>query len=852
MMSELCGTSIPELDSEVPPGNTDKLPTLPNLEGTIETASTIVQDLRAFYHGKVGADPVESSLNSSVPALLAKYITTDTSQQDYPLVLYPATLNQQKHLFQSFAEFFAEHMHGASHRNINDSPLTIHIQRFKWHIHNLISGEAAIHDLSVTLRRAADGLYAELDKESQVHLREDMDRISIHLFNAGLTGLKILDYHRHTAIHLFLYTLRNQRQAKHAQFQQQVNTICSQLNALIPDAQPPNIVNQSGKTNDIATTGLPADPSKLTPATPPNCNTDTAPTRVQRISEIVALLTAFSQQSAPLLATIITDQNLEAPLSDPQIMWRESTAPCTDAIAIFDSIVADFAKLFQAVRNGQLEIAGHGSDAIAHPINLDFTDFTATELDLLPTLLVVTSGDSVVNNSITSFNRLYSSGKPIHLLCDVQPGFNPGTDDNAATTMVAKLARCRTELAYLGISYRQVAVVQSSLARPQHLLDGFLAATSRPGPALYVINTFSAPITTQSQLPSWVVATAAIESRAHPLCLVTPKAARNWIVRDNFYANTQAEKIWPIYTFSYRQTDDSIKTLNLAFTFADFAVLLPQLQGHFRVVPAGLDIPELQPIDAYLAVDAATASQFIPYVWLVQANHVLAKAVVSRELVWACRDRADYWRTLQDLAGIPSATVQQGINELRGQLKDQSTHEFKIREAKYAESLAEVRKDAVSEVMQRLASGLLQLDIMNQLPGAGGTFAALPDRATRPHDTSIPAQNATEPQAPTPATEQEATASSEAADEQEEAFAEEAWVDSPECTECEECSDINPTLFVYNDAKQALIGDINSGTYAQLVEAAEKCPAKCIHPGHPLNADEPDLEALIKRAEPFL
>lgn len=47
------------------------------------------------------------------------------------------------------------------------------------------------------------------------------------------------------------------------------------------------------------------------------------------------------------------------------------------------------------------------------------------------------------------------------------------------------------------------------------------------------------------------------------------------------------------------------------------------------------------------------------------------------------------------------------------------------------------------------------------------------------------------------------------------------------------------------------MGDPSNGTYAQLVAAAELCPAKCIHPGMPLNPDEPGLDALIQRAAPF-
>ncbi|MCU7893162.1 MAG: hypothetical protein KZQ78_16870 [Candidatus Thiodiazotropha sp. (ex Ustalcina ferruginea)] len=62
---------------------------------------------------------------------------------------------------------------------------------------------------------------------------------------------------------------------------------------------------------------------------------------------------------------------------------------------------------------------------------------------------------------------------------------------------------------------------------------------------------------------------------------------------------------------------------------------------------------------------------------------------------------------------------------------------------------------------------------------------------------------------------------------------------------------INPQLFIYNEEKQAMLGELGSATFAHLVQAAEICPAKCIHPGKPSNPDEPDLDLLIDRAAPF-
>jgi ferredoxin len=80
----------------------------------------------------------------------------------------------------------------------------------------------------------------------------------------------------------------------------------------------------------------------------------------------------------------------------------------------------------------------------------------------------------------------------------------------------------------------------------------------------------------------------------------------------------------------------------------------------------------------------------------------------------------------------------------------------------------------------------------------------------------------------------------------------EAYIDTPRCTTCNECTNLNNRMFAYDSNKQAYIADINAGTYRQLVEAAESCQVAIIHPGKPRNPDEPDIAELLKRAEPFL
>jgi len=80
---------------------------------------------------------------------------------------------------------------------------------------------------------------------------------------------------------------------------------------------------------------------------------------------------------------------------------------------------------------------------------------------------------------------------------------------------------------------------------------------------------------------------------------------------------------------------------------------------------------------------------------------------------------------------------------------------------------------------------------------------------------------------------------------------EQVWVDTPECTGCDECININPKVFAYNDMKKVIILNPKAGAYVDLVKAAEKCTAGVIHPGTPWNMSEANLDKLKQRAAKF-
>jgi pyruvate-ferredoxin/flavodoxin oxidoreductase len=77
------------------------------------------------------------------------------------------------------------------------------------------------------------------------------------------------------------------------------------------------------------------------------------------------------------------------------------------------------------------------------------------------------------------------------------------------------------------------------------------------------------------------------------------------------------------------------------------------------------------------------------------------------------------------------------------------------------------------------------------------------------------------------------------------------YIDTPECTACDECTKLAPKTFQYNADKKAIVVNPQGNKYADLVKAAEKCTAGCLHPGTPWNMSEPGIDKLMARAAKY-
>jgi hypothetical protein len=345
------------------------------------------------------------------------------------------------------------------------------------------------------------------------------------------------------------------------------------------------------------------------------------------------------------------------------------------------------------------------------------------------------------------------------------------------------------QIANMAIGLNEVYVLQSSSSNLYRFRERMLRGLTYRGPALFSV--FSGTSGIASGLPPYLMSAAAMESRAFPAFTYDPSAGPNWASRFYLEANSQVDLDWPIQGFIYEDEQHQRVSEDLAFTLVDFVASDHRYARHLARVPRDKWNGSMIPVDESLTRERKGLPDKVPSLLMIDGNNVLQKVIVDERLIREARRCREMWHSLQELGGVHNS---------------------------HAEKLLAREKKAWEERMQQEAEA----------------HAAVAPAAAAPSASAVPAV------ASAPATQEP------------ERSPDEAYIETPRCSTCNECTQINNKMFAYDRNKQAYIADINAGTYAQLVEAAESCQVSVIHPGKPRNPNEPGLEELLKRAELYV
>ncbi len=472
---------------------------------------------------------------------------------------------------------------------------------------------------------------------------------------------------------------------------------------------------------------------------------------------------------------------------------------CTRALEAFQERLPEIVELIKAMSIAKLEIENRYKDTAHDPFFKRFDEgfLGADDLKMFPSYLVCLGEGLDDRTEKATLAEVLSSGLPIKVLVQ--------NDDILEDLPIASgqlsFGIKGSQLATMALGLNNAYVLQSGASSLYRLSESILRGLANDGPALFNLYSGLAGASPGSSknvadVPPYLRAAAAVESRAFPVFEYDPAAGPDWASRFSIGGNPQAEAVWPVHRFDYEDEDLQNISEDIAFTFVDFVASDERYARHFARVPRQKWHEGMIPVGEFLELGTEATDGRVPYVLMVDADNVLQRVIVQDKLIQAARRCRAMWQSLQELGGINNSHARRLLERER-----------EIWEQEKGRELEEPRGRTEQEA-----------------------------RVPRPKEDTEPEEEAAE---------------REVGETVEVVAPDEPYIETPRCTTCDECIEINNKIFAYDDNKQAYIADLDAGTYRQLVEAAESCQVCIIHPGKPRNPNEPNLDELIARAQPF-
>ena len=481
------------------------------------------------------------------------------------------------------------------------------------------------------------------------------------------------------------------------------------------------------------------------------------------------------------------------------------------ALGLFEGHMRKMGEGFKAVRMAKLELEGKYSESEHRELFTYFgwKDFSDEEWLLCPPVVAIGGDGAMYDIGFQNLSRALASGHPVKILVlDTQVYSNTG--GQACTSgfigQVADMSpygktwkgktEIRKEMGLIGMAHRTSFVLQGAFSHMTHLLEGYIDGLNSRRPALFNLYANCQPEHGIGDDMSDHQSRMAVESRAYPLFRYDPDAGTSFEDSCSIEGNPCIEDDWITWTLKYQDEKGNEAQMDVPFTFADFAMTEGRFRKHFRKAPPETWNDDMVPLHELIDLDLEDREGKYPFIWGVDGKNRLMRVLVAEELVRSCEERREFWTQLKGLCGE--------LNQV---------------------DVEQVRNQAKAEMAQKLTSSLLAM-------ATGSNVGALADLAGAVGGADSARANG-------------GNGAAAAGD------FEPVWIETPECTACDECTDLNPKIFAYNDQKQAIVVDPKGGPFKDIVKSAEKCTAGCIHPGTPFNPNEKDLEKLVKRAEKY-
>jgi ferredoxin len=770
---------------------------------------------------RTGEKPAGDTPKELVPLLLAPFVSGKDFVTDYPYFL-PEDADVPHDSFSNLLKNQFSKTFSKGEANI----LFKRLPKLENAVRKFVSDAGSFCPLSSAL----DFAFGELSKikingDDKTTFFNDMEKFKSSLPKRGM----LIEFSPAAPVRMLAHLLKHQHRQKRKIFISKIHRLSSALQDLADS----NENKKSGeRTLDFA--GSLIEFKKLDTLMPESASVAMPAKRRERIRNCIKQLNT-AEQLLQTNGVIFIGKALSENSSfrwkeyfdDMEIKTPDRGKCCLTVFDGFRKHIEPFVRLMSAVRIAEIELKGRFDEDIHSDYFSKFNwhYFTDEEITLCPPVLLIEETENLLGEELSHFSSLIAWNKPVKIIALQKPfPFGISKNGNDADDPVP----VEQELIAIAISHRNTFTHQSSAHHPSHLVKGLEAGLNSPAPGLFH---FLIPASfNTSSVNNFLTISTAVEGRQFPLFTYNVSGEK-WGSRFDITANTQSENDWPKYSSEILNANNEIEKHEFTFTFCD-SHALSQSGNNLLSVPAAFWTNDLVEAGEYLRLPAGESYSKVPFIWQADKENILNKTVVPYALIAAARERLEFWNFIQELGGIKSYHVEQAVNRTRTEMLEQKEKEITELREKSERKIEEARLSAAGEAMSKLADVLLDIDnlVLSAAPKKISEKKLSAEiKEEKPAESSVAAAPVNET----------AVVSSE------------PWIETFRCTSCNDCVDKFPRAFKYNSDKQAYVADVTTVTYAQIVQAAEACPAKCIHPGLPLNPNEPGLAEWTVRAKPF-
>ena len=487
----------------------------------------------------------------------------------------------------------------------------------------------------------------------------------------------------------------------------------------------------------------------------------------------------------------------------------------------FEVSMSDMASFWAALRIARLESDNAYQPAIHDGFfaAFDWRGFSEEEMALSPPTLLLVSDSVLLGPALSAFSELLQANLLVKVVSFPEQ-----------RSVISRSAYALEPVA-LALAHRNAFVLQGSAVSPGALLTGLQKGLYRSAPALFHLLGMEG-----AGHEAYRNTMAAVEGRAFPGLVYDPLGGPQWGSRFALIQNPDGGQDWPLHTIQVEGKPEQV-----AFTFVDFIGSLKGQGAYFKIVPPAFWTPSLISVADYGQLPEPERAGKVPFIWVLDGERKLQKAAVAWSLMEQAVQRLDFWKYLQENAGVRSFHALRAAEQRSVEMESDFEQRVHQLQGEHQQQLQAAKDAAAREAMENLAAVLLDLEAAPPVPVQRETAPVPQPSAPEQKPEPVPVAETPAPPAEVAPKAVPAAAPLTIA----------AWIDTPLCTSCSECVDAEPGIFQYNEDKQAFVANPRGGSFGDLVKAAERCPVGIIHPGTPWDKEDPDLSELLERAKPF-